>query len=417
MNADSEQITADKNLIIDQDQPLGDKGLQSSLLIALGESNCKISYLSDRKWVLEYQTEFKKFHLLVRSCTYLGNPHPIYKKRIQLPLWFNQYCNDLQKTSPDIEVRFIGVYNYQHDFYGQNIIFIDFDKTKYLLKKGHNSSAHVYTNDLFQAMNYGIFRKEDQSGNIITTIRFDQFKNYIDGKNKNFGNELFDLFSRFNYGFTFGQWLNAIDAIKEMHQNNWHQWKQAEWAGWFLEYRFNKFTTEEHLTNKMRYVGTSLKRNVDLDFDIRFDEADFYGDLKASDINKREAPGNDQKNFIECIRRYDKFWYVIYEHETIKDSADSEYSATIARNTFIKQIDPSYKKGPLSYHNRMKSKVRFVKMTIIELNRMNYREVLKSFNQGHQADGSSRNPKFSINKSVLNNDNYVVFRYSFKEDA
>lgn len=61
MNADSEQITADKNLIIDQDQPLGDKGLQSSLLIALGESNCKISYLSDRKWVLEYQTEFKNF--------------------------------------------------------------------------------------------------------------------------------------------------------------------------------------------------------------------------------------------------------------------------------------------------------------------------------------------------------------------
>ena len=146
----------------------------------------------------------------------------------------------------------------------------------------------------------------------------------------------------------------------------------------------------------MRYVGSSLKREGDLDFDIRFDEEDFYGDLKASDIAKKETPGNDQENLIECIRQFHKFWYVIYEHETLKD--------------------PSYGKDEMSYHERMKNSVKFVKMTIIELNRINYREALTDFHQGHQPDGKERALKFNINKKVLENDNFVVFRYTYNEN-
>jgi hypothetical protein len=163
----------------------------------------------------------------------------------------------------------------------------------------------------------------------------------------------------------------------------------------------------------MRYVGSSLKRDGELDFDIRFDEEDFYGDLKASDISKDETPANDQKNFIECIYNHEKFWYIIYEHETLKDSSATGYEATKGRNRYIKSVDPSYDKDEMSYHKRMKNSVKFVKMSIIELNRVNFREALKDFNQGHQPDGSARNPKFNINKKVLENDNFVVFRYIY----
>lgn len=294
------------------------------------------------------------------------------------------------------------------------MVFIDFKKDTYLLKKGHNSSAHVYTNDLFQAMTYGIFTKEDQFGNTITAVRKDRFKDYLLNRQQKSAN-LFDLFRRFNCGFTFGQWLKALDVIKEMHQNDWHQWRQTEWAGWFLEYRFNKFAVEENVTNQMRYVGSSLKREGDLDFDIRFDEEDFYGDLKASDIKKNDTPGNDQHNLIECIYRFDKFWYVIYEHETIKDSEQLNYEATRARNRYIKSVDPSYDKDELSYCSRMKSEVKFVKMSIVELNRINFREALTDFHQGRQPDGSARALKFNINKEVLKNDNFVVFRYNYSE--
>ena len=414
MNRDSEQITLDKNLVIAQDQPLSDLQLRKSLVNILGMENCRIITIPPRKKVLEYNKDGKTIHFLIRSCTYLGNPHPIFKKRVQLPLWFNEYTNNVHKNNPNIDVRYIGVYHYADEYHGENVVFIDFKKDTYLLKKGHNSSAHVYTNDLFQAMTYGIFTKEDQFGNTITAVRKDRFKDYLLNRQQKSAN-LFDLFRRFNCGFTFGQWLKALDVIKEMHQNDWHQWKQTEWAGWFLEYRFNKFAVEENVTNQMRYVGSSLKREGDLDFDIRFDEEDFYGDLKASDIKKNDTPGNDQHNLIECIYRFDKFWYVIYEHETIKDSEQLNYEATRARNRYIKSVDPSYDKDELSYSSRMKSEVKFVKMSIVELNRINFREALTDFHQGRQPDGSARALKFNINKEVLKNDNFVVFRYNYSE--
>ena len=414
MNVDSEQITLDKNLVVDQDQPLSEKQLKNCLIEVLGKNNCKILKVPPRKWVLEYNDGEKVCHLLVKACTYLGNPHPIFKKRVQLPLWFNEYTNTINKDNPDIDVRYIGVYHYGDEFHGDNIIFIDFKKDTYLAKKGHNSSAHVYTNDLFQAMTYGVFSKEDNNGNYITAIRKDKFHEYLKNKVVETTN-LFALFSKFNCGFTFGQWLKALDVIKEMHKNNWHQWRQTEWAGWFLEYKFDKYTRENHITNQMRYVGSSLKREGDLDFDIRFDEENFYGDLKASDITQRETPGNDQSNLIECIYQFDKFWYVIYEHETIKDSEETGYEATKGRNHYIASVDPKYKNDEMSYHGRMKNSVKFVKMSIIELNRVNFREALTDFHQGRQPDGKARKPKFNINKKVLENDNYVVFRYRYSQ--
>lgn len=413
MNVDSEQITLDKSLVVAQDQPLSDKQLQAHLINVLGKSKCRILTVPPRKWVLEFTDNRKIYHLLVRTCTYLGNPHPIFKKRVQLPLWFNEYTNTIKKKNPNIDIRYIGVYHYGDEHHGDNLIFVDFKKDTYLAKKGHNSSAHVYTNDLFQAMTYGVFSKEDQFGNTITAIRKDCFNDYLLNRQRQSTN-LFDLFRRFNCGFSFGQWIKALDTIKEMHQNEWHQWRQAEWAGWFLEYKFNKFTIEENVTHQMRYVGSSLKREGDLDFDIRFEEANFYGDLKASDITKNETPGNDQKNLIECIYQFDKFWYVIYEHETIKDSEALNYEATRGRNRYIKSVDPSYEKDELSYHERMKSKVKFVKMSIVELNRINFREALTDFHQGRQPNGSARALKFNINKKVLENDNFVVFRYIYQ---
>lgn len=412
MNVDSEQITLDKSLVVAQDQPLSDRQLQECLINTLGKDKCNILTIPARRWVLEFIEDGKVYHILARSCTYLGNPHPIFKKRVQFPLWFNEYSNTINNQDKEIDVRYIGVYHFGDEQHGDNVIFVDFKKDTYLAKKGHNSSAHVYTNDLFQAMTYGVFTKEDRFGNTITTIRRDKFRDYIVGKISD-TNSLFDLFRKFNNGFSFGQWIKALDAIKEMHDNAWIHWRQAEWAGWFLEYRFSKFTTDNDVTDKIRYVGSSQKREGELDFDIRFEEEDFYGDLKASDITKKEAPGNDKESLIDCIYRYDKFWYVIYEHETVKDSESTDYEATKGRNRYIKSIDSSYDKNDMSYHQRMKNSVKFVKMSIVELNRVNYREALTDFNQGHQSDGKARNPKFNIDKKVLDNDNFVVFRYTY----
>lgn len=416
MNADSQQITLDKSLVIDRDQPLKPKQLIETVLNTLGHDKAHKISIPPRKMAVEYNTNGKRYHLIVKACTYLGNPHPIYKKRIQLPEWFNEYVNTQRSLNPAVEVRFIGVYHYGTDFYGDNIIFIDYKTDTYLSKKGNNSSAHVYINDLYQCMTYGVFSKTDAYGNHITTIRRDKLITYLSGED-NEGESLFDLFRKFNHGFPFGTRLRSIDVIKEMHKNKWSQWRQAEWPGWYLEYRFNKFTVENDITDKIRYIGSSHKREGELDFDIRFEDEDFYGDLKASDIRKKETPANDQKSVVECIRHYEKFWYVIYEHETVKDKdSGTDFEATRARNRYIRMVDPDYDKNELSYSSRMKHSVKFVKMTIIELNRINFRDALKDFNQGQQPDGSPRNPKFNIKKDVLSDDNFVVFRYTYSND-
>ena len=101
---------------------------------------------------------------------------------------------------------------------------------------------------------------------------------------------------------------------------------------------------------------------------------------------------------------FGRFWYVIYEHETKKDSEDKGYKEVRAYNRYMK-------KDELSYAKRLKTGVKYMKMTILELNRINFREVLSEFNQGHQADGSARNPKFMIKKKDI--DQFAVFRYNY----
>ena len=408
MNTDSEQITLDKNLVIAQDQPYTEKQLRDCLVEILGPEHCKTITVPPRKKVVEYQEEGKTIRFLVKACTYLGNPHPIFKKRVQLPLWFNEYVKD----NPRIDIRYIGIYHYGDKYHGDNVIIIDFKKDTYLLKKGHNSSAHVYTNDLFQAMTYGVFSKEDLYGNTITAIRRDCLKDYLLNRQRQTVT-LFDLFRQFNNGFTFGQWIQAMDAIKEMHQNGWKTWHETEWAGFFLEYMFNNFTIDKQITNQMRYVGNSRKGYNGMNYDIFFGEDDFYGDLKSSDIEKKIAPGNDKKMLVECIYQYDKFWYVVYEHETKKEG--DKYDVSKARLDYIEKEDPTYKKrkSKSKNHRKLKSEVKFVKMSILELNRVNFREALSDFHQGRQPDGKPRALKFNINKRVLENDNFVVFRYTY----
>jgi hypothetical protein len=404
-NNDNEQLDYLGNVVIAQDQPLRGNALLNAVVDRLGNDSCRIERIYDKR-VVVYTQNGRDIVLLVKAITYLGNPHPLFKKRIQLPDWYQDFCAAAERDGRNFDIRFLGVYHY-----GDNTVFVDFKKDTYLAHGMHNSSAHVYVNDLFQAQTYGIFEKEDQYGNIIVSIRCNKLKDYLDGQRQIDTANLFDLFRQFNCGFSFGQWLNALEVIQEMYHDGWRQWKQAEWAGWFLEYRFNKFTIENEVTDRMRYI--SQKKDGELDFDIRFEEADFYGDLKASDIKHSDAPGNDQESLIECIYRYGRFWYVIYEHETIKDS-DRNYVATVARNQFIRSVDPDYEKDDMSYHQKMKNSVRFMKMTILELNKVNFRDALKAFNQGHQPNGGARKPKFLIDKKTLQNDNYAVFRYTYR---
>ena len=410
-NIKSEQLRSDLSLELDYDQPLSNSRIIEMLTNLLGKEKTYTEKF-DNKNVFCYQSNEKTEVLLLASITYMGGTgqHPVYKKRTQLKKWYKEAVEHYEKDK-NYNVRFIGVYHYKN-----NIIFADFIKDTYLNKKMNSSAAHVYTNDLYQAMKEGVFKRIDRNNNIIKTIKFTKFKDYLNNNTLEGENSLFALFSMFNNELTTNKWLTAERAIVEMHKGGWNHWKETEWPGWFLEFKMNSFIEEYSLENKIKYIGSSsLSKNM-LDFDLWFDEEKFYGDLKASDSAARETPGNDQENFMDSINKYDKFWYIIYEHDTIKDKDTNDFEATRFRTKYIKDNNEWPKNKPwdeLSYSKRMKNSVKFIKMYIIELNRVNYREVLSDFNQGKQPDGSKRKPKFKITKNNI--DNFLVFQENFIE--
>lgn len=444
----SEQITPSLSVVYDYDQKLTKiSEFESAFEDALGSIEV-IKYGNHR--IYKYSHNNHDTYFLTGAITWLSNPHPLFKKRLQLKKWYKDVYDEYHFRK-DSDVRIVGIYRYD----GMNI-FVEFDADDYIENKLNSSSAHVYSNDLYQALTNEYFTKIDQKGNRITTISSRNFKQYIDedidrveetsghvmaidttaedidtiGKiteidtftggdgtveissksisPKPMKNSIFELFAKFNNGFSFGEWITAVSAIEKMKSKKWYQWKGTEWAGWFLEYEINEFIEKEQCQDTMLYIGNK-KTDEMLDFDLFFKNDDFYGDLKASDINNKEAPGNDQKTTLEAINYNDKLWYVIYEHETKKDT-DYNNEMAIAR---MELIGTPYKEGSkISYKTRMKHSVNFRKMIILELNRINMHEILRTFNQGHNSNGDERNLKFSINKRNI--DNFIIYSYEPK---
>ncbi len=393
----SEQILPNMQMTVDYDQPICKPADILDVYKYALDDSCKIEKFNKTKNVYTYEHNGIKEYFLTSSITYLSNPHPIFKKRCQLKPWFKDFYK-AHKNDANTNIRLMGIYHYEG-----LVVFVEFKLEDYIFRKLNSSAAHVYTNDIFQAVTHGVFEKIDCRGNHVTSVLGKNFKKYLDGNAG--GNSVFDIFKSFNNKFSFNEWIFADDAIAEMKDASWYQWKGTEWPGWSLEYKFAAFVEENKCQDQIRYIG-NLKDSNMLDFDLIFPKSNFYGDLKASDISKHEAPGNDQESVLDAIAKYGKLWYIIYEHETIKDS---DMGNEMAKKRMKLLGEPYIEGGKISYASRMKHSVRFKRMRIFELNRVNMNQALSVFNQGHQPNGDARKAKFLINKQNI--DNCIVFSY------
>ncbi len=392
-----EQISPNLNIVEDRDCYILKSEDKLKLFGIALCGGCTIEKYQNNS-IFTYSHAGIKECFLVANITHLGKPHPAFKKRIQIKEWFKEYYFS-HKDDTALNIRIIGTY-----YYDGLTIFADFSADDYMDRLAHNSSAHIYTNDLFQAVKNGIFKKTDANGNRISLARSDRFKEYIDNGFIE-QNPIFNFFSKFNDGFQFAQWITAVRAIKEMKENNFYQWRATEWAGFFMEMKIRDFITEEQCEDIVRYVANCKSYDM-LDFDLIFYKNLFYGDIKASNIDEKECILNDQNNVTQAILKHDRLFYIIFEHETVRDK-DHNSEMAIER---MKLLGEPYAPGKkISYQAKMKHSVCFRKMTILEINRANYRNVLRDFNQGHQPTGESRAPKFKIRKSDM--ENYVVYRY------
>lgn len=392
---DVDQIGPSGALLRDVDTTLTERAKNDLLLRALPGSSVE-KYAGVRVVRFENQVIFKK------QVTHLGFPHAEFKKRIQIPpSWVPAHA---QAEKDGLVPRFIGIYHY-----GAVTILVDFEPRTYVRRKAHNSSAWVYTNDLFQAQTLGQFHREDANGNHITSVRSDQLAGYLRAgfQTKNTHVEVLD---RFNEMFLDGTKIDGLAAVQEMHAADWPDRFQNEWAGFYVEFRLSKYLRENDLGHLM--VVQKEKRKGEFDYDLRLltdGVLDFYGDLKASNIKVTDPPGNDAEDFWRCLDQYGRFWYVIFEHETWH-GRDADNLSTIAWNEWRKSAGHIQRKdySPLSYAGRFKEAVRFVRVMILEVNPANAHVVLGEFQKDfRQPDGKPRKGKVSIRKKDI--DNFVIY--------
>ncbi|MDD8049115.1 MAG: hypothetical protein PHH04_05920 [Thomasclavelia sp.] len=336
----------------------------------------------------------KDFAMYLKNITYLGNPHPKYKKRIQLGDNFKKKYNEYKKMGTPLLV--IGVY--KHD---DVLLFVGFNTDKYKNNKSHNSSAHIFISDLQQAINKGYYKKIDYFSNEITSFTPDNLNKYLDSVLIK-GDEFDDMFTEVDSFFkSVPKDWNGIECYQEMINADFNMKYQPEWPGFYLEYKFADYINKNKLNNVIEYEQNKTKGSIDLD--LYFPRTSSYGDLKCHSVDAGAIPGNDYETITKLIKD-SSVYYVVCEHETVKDS-ELGYATTKFWN------ESQHKDDLMSYHARMKGKVHITSYMILEINSYNSR-YLSDFQKGMvNSNGKPRNNKIMISKKELKN--FVVYRHDF----
>lgn len=361
------------NIILDFDEKLSVKDIYNILSENLEVENDKNPFICNIDGV--------KITLLVKHITYLGNPHKIFKKRIQI-------SRGWQELLKNENTFLLGVYKYK-----ETIIFTYFDKENFIKRITNNSSAHTSTFDLLKAYENGSFTKKDIRGNLITTIRQDKIKNFLKSlikKEDTYSKEvlLFEDFKR-----NLRHKYHGKECYQEMIKANYSHKFQPEWVGFFLEYKFQNFLNND-ISRKLICQYQSNKKKGTIDLDLNFND-EYLGDLKAHSNDSGAILGNDTENVNKALELYGKLWYIVFNHNTEKDDK-YDFEVTKFWNSTQKKQDL------MSYHKKMKNNIIFTDFKILEINNYN-KQHLSAFNQGKNSNQKERKPKIKISNKVINN--------------
>lgn len=404
-----EQVTKNGLIIEDYDQSLS----TSVIYDRLSQYFSGIGRYSNDKRIFVGEHKGNKYAIRCKNITYLGNPHPQFKKRIQI----SEDLYDFYKTAISINAKplLMGIYSYQ-----DNILFVEFRIDTYIKKKAHNSSAHVYVSDLAAAIEEGYFQKTDYFGNKVTVFRpdlvnvfldevfeDDGLKSYINEEYKYDEAEKAEMFKKYATIFkesiipkiktffeTENKNWNGIECYKKMIEANYKNKFQPEWVGFFLEFEFEEYIKKNKLINLIRYEQNKKKGGIDLD--LFFPTIETYGDLKAHSEESRGIQGNDWNTVFNILNKQDEkshVYYIVCEHSTEKDYL-YDYEVTKFWNTAQNKDDL------MSYSSKMKNRVQLKKVYFLDINYTNSK-YLSVFKQGVNSNGKPREPKIMIEQDNL----------------
>lgn len=262
-----EQVERDGNIVIGKDTSRSWSGILKAI-----EKYFPDAYTSTigNIHIVRGQYRGRRYAIRAKNITYLGNPHPAFKKRIQIPGDLQAFYRNA--VAEGLTPVLLGVYTHE-----DNELFCEFNIEDFIEKKANNSSAHVYTSDLSMAAAEGIFQKTDYFGNRITVFRTDMVAAFLDDLllegeeaaeevqkprreerrepeaqgGSGMSEEILNVFREF-FASRVSEW-HGIDCYREMIAADYRNKFQAEWAGFFLEYEFESYINEHSLTGLVRY--------------------------------------------------------------------------------------------------------------------------------------------------------------------
>ncbi|MCY4297827.1 MAG: hypothetical protein OXC61_00805 [Flavobacteriaceae bacterium] len=370
------------SVVLDHDTRIKKEEIQNFLFQDIQTTNTKNPYTS----TLSSET----IKLYTKQVTYLGHPHPIYKKRIQISVGWGFHLRDNNAF-------LIGLYKYE-----DTVLYVIFDKTNFVNRQTNNSSAHVSTLDLLNADTQGIFTKIDSRNNKITVTTREHIRNVLIKliNKQNLLTKEICLFESFKQ--TLFKEYNGIECYQKMINSNFRDKFQSEWFGFYVEFEFQGYL-EENPKLKDICEYQKIKNQNSLDFDIIFKKG-FLGDLKTSSNKSLSILGNDKTAVLQAVDKYKRLWYILIKHDTTKDS-ECNYEVTQFWNK--KQS----KDNLMSYSKKMKNRVFLTELQILEITPFNV-IYLSDFKQGRQQSDSRRNMKIQIRKTAI--DNFLIYYSHFE---
>lgn len=373
-----EQIDTFGNVVMDYDQTLSPMELKRYL-----------AYLfhADVTNVIKGVYGGRRYVIYAKNVTYLGNPHPEYKKRIQLGSDMLEVYKEHKAQGEEMII--LGVYHYF-----ENYILVDFDIEQYVQNKSHNSSAHVYVEDLQKAVLNGIATKIDYRDNKITAFRPDYVNDFLEdklGEHKVWTpvDATIECLSEYFRGLP--KYWHGVDCYREMINKDFSKKFWGEWQAAYSEMKLQEYIENDNYVQDYMVMYQDRSEGG-IDLDIYYPELRTYGDLKMHSENSGAIPGNKYETLLNLIQDHN-LYYAIGSHNTIKDS-ERDFEV-------CKFINPIKGKQLLSYAQRMKNSIELKEFMILEINRFNY-QYLASFQKDFKnSDGKPRTEKFMINKKDI----------------